>query len=118
MLKVHLDTDIGADIDDLCALAMLLNLPHVEITGITTTGEYRGLRAGLVQYVLDLSHRQIPVASGADITRHNYKINPWFLPIGKYWPGEITPKPGPADGALTLLRASIEQGAVLIGTGA
>ena len=31
--KVHLDTDLGGDIDDLCALAMLLRWKDVEITG-------------------------------------------------------------------------------------
>jgi len=36
MTKVHLDTDLGGDIDDLCALALLLRWPGVEITGITT----------------------------------------------------------------------------------
>lgn len=117
MLKVHLDTDIGSDIDDLCALFMLLNLPQVEITGITTVGEYKGIRAGLVQRVLDLSHREIPVAAGADITCYPYRITPWFLPFEKYWPGRITENPGSVDKALTLLKHSVEQGAVLIGIG-
>ena len=34
-MRVHLDTDIGGDVDDLCALAMLLGWPGVEVTGIT-----------------------------------------------------------------------------------
>jgi hypothetical protein len=34
-MKVHLDTDIGGDIDDLCALAMLLGWSGVEVVGIT-----------------------------------------------------------------------------------
>lgn len=29
--KIHIDTDIGGDIDDLCALAMVLAWPDVEI---------------------------------------------------------------------------------------
>ena len=28
MAKIHLDTDLGGDIDDLCALAMLLKWPE------------------------------------------------------------------------------------------
>ena len=44
---MHLDTDIGGDPDDVCALAMLLGWPDVEITGITTTHEEGGRRAGL-----------------------------------------------------------------------
>jgi len=29
MRKVHLDTDLGGDIDDLCTLAMVLNWPAI-----------------------------------------------------------------------------------------
>src|SRR5216684_6025722 len=47
-VRVHLDTDIGGDIDDLCALALLLNWPGVEITGVTTVLR----RSGEVQYLL------------------------------------------------------------------
>jgi inosine-uridine nucleoside N-ribohydrolase len=36
MPLVCLDTDIGGDIDDLCALVMLLRWPGVELTGIAT----------------------------------------------------------------------------------
>ena len=39
MLIVHLDTDIGGDIDDLCALALLLRWKGVELTGVTTVAE-------------------------------------------------------------------------------
>jgi hypothetical protein len=31
MFKLHLDTDIGGDIDDLCALAIMLNWQHIEL---------------------------------------------------------------------------------------
>ena len=34
--KIHIDTDIGADVDDLCAIAYLLKRPDVTVTGITT----------------------------------------------------------------------------------
>lgn len=65
-MKIHLDTDIGGDMDDLCALAMLLKLPHVEITGITTVAEENGRRAGYVRHVLNLAGRtDIPVAAGS-----------------------------------------------------
>ena len=39
MERIHLDTDLGGDTDDLCALAMLLKWPSVQITGITTNTE-------------------------------------------------------------------------------
>jgi inosine-uridine nucleoside N-ribohydrolase len=31
MLKLYVDTDLGGDIDDLCALAMALNWPNAEL---------------------------------------------------------------------------------------
>jgi len=69
MMKVHLDTDIGGDLDDLCALAMLLKWPGLEITGVTTVAEEHGRRAGYVQYVLNLMGRtDIPFAAGADVS--------------------------------------------------
>ena len=36
-MRIHLDTDLGGDPDDACALAMLLGWPEVEMVGITTT---------------------------------------------------------------------------------
>jgi len=74
VLKVHLDTDLGGDIDDICALAMLLCWPQeIQITGITTVGELNGRRAGQVKYVLGLVGRnEIPVAAGADVSQGFY----------------------------------------------
>ena len=43
-MKVHLNTDIGGDIDDLCALALLLAWPGVELSGITTRQSRVGAR--------------------------------------------------------------------------
>ena len=48
MRRVHLDTDLGGDPDDGCALAMLLGWPGVEVVGITTTADSDGRRAGYV----------------------------------------------------------------------
>ncbi len=69
MTKIHLDTDIGGDMDDLCALAMLLKWPDLEITGVTTVSEDQGRRAGYVHYVLSLVGRTgIPCVAGADVS--------------------------------------------------
>jgi len=66
MTKVHLDTDLGGDIDDLCALALLLRWPDVEITGITTVIDDGGQRAGYARYALAAAGRPgCPVAAGA-----------------------------------------------------
>ena len=74
MPKIHLDTDLGGDIDDLCALVMLLRWKDVEFTGITTVAEADGRRAGYVRHVLELEGRkEIPVAAGADVSQGFYR---------------------------------------------
>jgi inosine-uridine nucleoside N-ribohydrolase len=118
-MKIHLDTDLGSDIDDLCALAMLLKWPGgVEITGITTVAEDGGRRAGYVRRSLALAGRSdIPVVAGADGSVGTLRY-PVVLPDeGRYWQQEITPAPAPIDEALLLLKRSVEAGATVIAIG-
>jgi len=116
--KVHLDTDFGGDIDDLAALAMLLKLPDVEITGITTVADENGRRAGYVHHVLQLAGREgIPVAAGADTGSGRYRWHPTYPPEDAFWPEPVVPAPGPLDAALSLLKRSIDSGAIVIGIG-
>ena len=42
MPEIHLDTDLGGDMDDLCALVMLLRWQDDDFTGITTVAEANG----------------------------------------------------------------------------
>lgn len=112
-MKIHLDTDLGGDIDDLCALAMLLRWPDVEITGVTTVSEEGGRRAGYVRRALALEgRREIPVAAGADApnTLHYYDDQ-------TYWGERVAPAPNPLADALALLSRSIERGATVVGIG-
>jgi inosine-uridine nucleoside N-ribohydrolase len=119
MEKVHLDTDLGGDIDDLCALAMLLRLPNLELTGITTVAESAGRRAGYVRYVLGLAGRpDIPVAAGADVGQGFFRYHELAYPDeARYWPEPVSPSPNPLEEALRLLKHSIEQGSILIAIG-
>jgi purine nucleosidase len=112
-LKIHLDTDLGGDIDDACALAMLLRWSGVEMTAITTSAEAHGRRAGYVRHILSLEHREdIPVAAGADAPlAHPYPDEEI------YWGNRIAPSPNALDTALLLLKHSIEQGAIVVGIG-
>jgi purine nucleosidase len=113
--RIHLDTDLGSDTDDLCALAMLLGWPYAELVGITTSTDRRGLRAGFVQYALDLAGRAgIPVAAGAEGS-----IGGLFSPveIPDYWPEPIEPRPSHAGDAIALLEASASAGAVVVSVG-
>lgn len=58
MRKLHLDTDIGGDIDDLCALAMALNCLEGELVAVTTVSDAGGRRAGYARYVLENSRTE------------------------------------------------------------
>lgn len=117
-MKIHLDTDLGGDPDDLCALALLLNWPGVELTGITTCGEVAGRRAGYVRYALELIGRpDIPVASGAEAGVNGLRF-PNVLPNeADYWPEPVVPDRSRAGEALELLDASLNAGATVIGIG-
>ena len=119
MHKIHLDTDLGGDIDDLCALAMLLRWKDVEISGITTVAEAEGRRAGYVRQVLDLENRNnIPVAAGADISQVYYRFPEFGYPVEeRFWSQKIIPRPNPLEDALHLLKQSIEQNAIIIAIG-
>jgi purine nucleosidase len=116
--KLHIDTDLGGDIDDLCALAMVLAWPDVELVGVTTVAEHGGKRAGYVRYVLDLAGRgDVPVASGADASLGCYRSWPTLPNEADYWPEPIPPLTTPLDEALSLLERSIEAGATIVGIG-
>jgi len=120
MTKIHLDTDIGGDIDDLCALAMLLRWPDAEVTGITTVAEDGGRRAGYARYALALAGRtDIPVAAGADAAHGPYRhpIPDLFPREDRYWPEPVPRAPTPVADALVLLKRSIEVGARIVATG-
>jgi inosine-uridine nucleoside N-ribohydrolase len=116
--KVHLDTDLGGDLDDACALALLLSLADVEITGVTTVVESDGHRAGYARYLLDLTGRhRVPVAAGAEASHPRFRAPYGLPPEARYWPTPVPPAPGPLDAALDLIARSIDQGATIVGIG-
>ena len=119
-MRIHLDTDLGGDADDVAALAMLLGDPEVEITGITVCTDNTGLRTALTRHVLGLAGRvDIPVAGGGagllgmppqTFATHDARYFPAFdfrAPIQRDQPGA----------ALDLLALSIEAGATVIAIG-
>ena len=118
MLKLHLDTDIGGDIDDLCALAMVLDWPNAELLALTTVAEHQGKRAGYARYALALAGREeIPVAAGAEASLDCFRSWQGLPDEDAYWPEPIRPIPTLLDEALFLLKNSIEQGAVIAAIG-
>jgi len=113
---VHLDTDLGSDTDDLCALAMLLGWPDVSLVGVTTNTDPGGRRAGYVEYALSLAGRtDVPVAAGAEGTLSGLALSPLAFP--DYWPEPIPPRPGSPGAALELLEANAARGAVVVAIG-
>jgi inosine-uridine nucleoside N-ribohydrolase len=113
--SIHLDTDLGSDTDDLCALAMLLGWEGAHLIGVTTVSDPGGIRAGFTHFALDLASRSdIPVASGA-----GGSLGGFFVPLDfpNYWPQEIDPRPSPPGAAIELLEASAGAGATIVAVG-
>lgn len=112
---VHLDTDLGSDTDDLCALAMLLGWDGVDVVGVTTSTDPGGVRAGMVEHALALARRDdVPVRAGAAGS-----LAGLFVPLEfpDYWPDAVSPRPARAGAALELLEANVEAGAVVVAVG-
>ena len=117
-MRIHLDTDIGSDTDDACALAMLLGLPEVELVGITTTIDPGGRRAGFVARCLDLAGRtDIPVAAGAEVSMTTGTFPGTIPDDARYWDGPIEPRPSRPGDCVSLFRASVEAGATIVAIG-
>ena len=65
MLKLHVDTDLGGDMDDVCALAQVLDWPGAELSAVTTVAEHQGKRVGYARYVFEFAgHTATNVTSG------------------------------------------------------
>jgi len=70
---VILDTDIGDDIDDAFALALVLRSPEIEVLGITTEFGDTELRARLLdRYLKAVGRTDIPVAAGGATAAPNH----------------------------------------------
>lgn len=116
-MRVHLDTDLGGDPDDGCALALLLGWPGVEIAGITTTIDPGGRRAAYVSHCLELVGRtDIPLAAGAEVSMTTLRVAEPYIGE-RYWPSALGPQPAPPGAALDMLHRSVNQGATIIGIG-
>src|SRR2546423_7010114 len=63
--KLILDTDIGDDVDDAYALALLCSLPNARILGVTTAwGETRERAELALKLIKVMGRRGIPVYAG------------------------------------------------------
>jgi len=117
-VRIHLDTDLGGDTDDACALAMLLGWPGVQLVGITTTADPGGRRAGYVAHCLKLAGRDgIPVAAGAEVSLTTHRSADPITGDERYWPATIPARPSPPGAALDLLDRSIQGEATVVAIG-
>lgn len=67
--RLILDTDIGTDVDDCLALALLLGSPELTLAGVTCVYGDVALRARMVRQLLALhGTRDVPVLQGASDT--------------------------------------------------
>ena len=115
---LHLDTDLGGDIDDLCALAMVLAWPDADLLAVTTVADDQGRRAGYARYALRLAGREdVAVAAGADVALDCYRSRPGLPDEAAYWPEPVPPSPTRLDETLSLLERSIERGAIVAAIG-
>lgn len=62
--KIILDTDIGDDIDDALALALALEMPEIELLGVTTVFLDTQRRARIAKKMLHLWGKEVPVYAG------------------------------------------------------
>ena len=117
VMRIHLDTDLGGDPDDVCALALLLGRPDVELVGITTTIDPGGRRAGYLAHCLELAGRtDVPIAAGAEASLTTRRLADPVIDE-RFWPSTLEPRPSPPGEAFDLLRRSIRNGATVVGIG-
>ncbi len=86
-LELVLDTDIGSDVDDLLALAVLLGSPELALAGVTTVYGDVLLRARVVRRALGLADAPpVPVVPGRSGTRSGKQVW-WAGHEGRLMPG-------------------------------
>lgn len=99
--KVILDTDIGDDIDDAYALALVLTSPELKLLGVTTAWGDTTLRAQLVNGLLcRTGQRHIPVFIGVPT-----KANNVFTQAS--WASRFPPPTGTGEDAIAWMAKTI-----------
>jgi inosine-uridine nucleoside N-ribohydrolase len=79
-IPIILDTDIGSDIDDAFALALIMNSPEFELLGVTTVSGDTAARARIAAKMLweaGGKWRQVPVVAGVPGPKQGINQAPW-----------------------------------------
>lgn len=117
-MLLHLDTDLGGNPDDACALAMLLGWPDLELAAITTALDPGGRRTGCVDHVLGLAGRdEVEVVAGAAMSSTVRESADLADRDTRHWPPDLEARPASAGAALDCLERSIARGAVVAAIG-
>jgi inosine-uridine nucleoside N-ribohydrolase len=117
-MRAHLDTDLGGDTDDACALAMLLGTADVDLIGVTTTIDARGARAGAVLRLLGVAGRSdVPVAAGSALSLSRKAPAGDSTGNRRQWPGGVVPLATSPGSALDALADAVATGATVIAIG-
>jgi inosine-uridine nucleoside N-ribohydrolase len=99
--RVILDTDIGTDVDDLMALALILGTAEVELVGITTVYGDTALRARLTARILRSVDRGISVHAGEAATLSGREI--WWAGHEGALHDDLDSEPYASDDAVRFL---------------
>lgn len=102
-VPVILDTDIGTDIDDAFALALILRSPEVHLLAVTTVSGDTEARARLAAKMLWVDgRRDVPVAAGTPGTP---------MPIAQtHWADGFTSPELVSESAVELMKTQIDRG--------
>ena len=101
-IPILLDTDIGTDIDDAFALALILDSPELELVAVTTVSGDTQARARLAAKLLYEAGRQnVPVAAGELGSNQPFDRTRWAE--------AFTGPPLTSDKAVDLMRREIER---------
>jgi purine nucleosidase len=77
MTRVHLDTDIGDDIDDAFCLALLLASPELSLQSISTVFLYTDKRADLAREMCNAAGRDVAIVPGNRGAMMNTGVSRW-----------------------------------------
>ncbi len=81
-IPIILDTDIGSDIDDAFALALIMNSPEFELLGVTTVSGTTAARARIAAKMLweaGGKWRQVPVVAGVPGSKQEINQGSWAI---------------------------------------
>lgn len=104
-IPVILDTDIGTDIDDTWALAMMLNSPELDVKMVTTATFNTTYRAKIAAKILEIAGRtDIPIGIGVHENDDIHGQGPWVedYDLSRY-PGTVH-----QDGVDALIRTIMD----------